>query len=70
MSSWGLSVTPITCPVCRESIPQSEWSRFVPNRITELYNKYNTPYRSFMRCCHHCETDMIPCVYNNIIQPR
>ncbi|KAI7896653.1 uncharacterized protein EV154DRAFT_411197 [Mucor mucedo] len=60
-SSWGLSVTKIRCPVCRVFIPQSEWTKFVPSSIVELYIKFNRPYRSFSRCCPHCETEAIPC---------
>ncbi|GAA5796841.1 hypothetical protein HPULCUR_002219 [Helicostylum pulchrum] len=64
-SSWGLSVTPISCPVCTELIPKHEWSRYVPQSITDTYDKFNKPYRSYIRTCHHCETDLIPCVYPN-----
>ncbi|KAL0138018.1 hypothetical protein V8B55DRAFT_1534221 [Mucor lusitanicus] len=60
-SSWGLSVTKIRCPVCRVYIHQAEWSKYVPAAITELYNKFNQPFRSFSRCCSHCETEMAPC---------
>ncbi|RCI05330.1 hypothetical protein CU098_005068 [Rhizopus stolonifer] len=63
-SSWGLSVTPIRCPVCTELIPKHEWSQYVPRKIIEIYDKFNKPYRSYTRACPHCETDMIPCTYN------
>ncbi|KAI9487483.1 MAG: hypothetical protein EXX96DRAFT_475582 [Benjaminiella poitrasii] len=64
-SSWGLSVTPIRCPVCSELIPKHEWSRYVPRKIIEMYDKFNKPYRSYIRTCPHCEFDMIPCIYNH-----
>ncbi|KAI9472927.1 hypothetical protein BDB00DRAFT_776526 [Zychaea mexicana] len=59
-TSWGLSVTKIRCPVCQDHIPQSEWSKFVPSSVVELYNRYNQPYRSFSRCCPSCETEVTP----------
>ncbi|ORY92221.1 hypothetical protein BCR43DRAFT_446226 [Syncephalastrum racemosum] len=62
-SSWGLSVTKIRCPVCQDLIPQSEWSKFVPGHVVEQYNRFNQPYRSFSRCCPHCETEAFPCDY-------
>lgn len=64
-SSWGLSVTKIRCPVCRVFIPQSEWTKFVPKSVVDLYNKFNRPYRSFSRCCPHCETEVTPCDFSN-----
>ncbi|KAI8340378.1 hypothetical protein EDC96DRAFT_611180 [Choanephora cucurbitarum] len=60
-SSWGLSVTPIKCPVCTELIPKHEWSRYVPRKIIEIYDRFNKPYRSYTRACPNCETDMTPC---------
>ncbi|KAI8336153.1 hypothetical protein BC941DRAFT_428466 [Chlamydoabsidia padenii] len=62
-SSWGLSVKKIKCPVCQVSIPQSEWSKYVPNAIVDLYNKFNRPFRSFARCCPQCETEVVACEY-------
>lgn len=47
--------------MCRVYIPQSEWTKFVPPTIVELYNKFNRPYRSFSRSCPHCETEVTPC---------
>lgn len=64
-SSWGLSVTPISCPVCNESIPKHEWSQYVPQHIVDTYDKFNKPYRSYIRTCPHCETDMIPCIHSS-----
>lgn len=69
-SSWGLSVTKIRCPVCRIYIPQSEWMKYVPASITELYNKFNQPFRSFSRCCSHCETEMAPCDFKRVCEKR
>ncbi|CEP11255.1 hypothetical protein [Parasitella parasitica] len=73
-SSWGLSVTPIRCPVCTELIPKHEWTRYVPGKIIELYDKFNKPYRSYTRACPHCENEMTPCVYtsskNQLMQPK
>ncbi|KAI7864856.1 hypothetical protein BDF14DRAFT_1731392 [Spinellus fusiger] len=63
MSSWGLTVTKIKCPVCQIPIPQSEWSQFVPAHVVEHYNRYNRPYRSYSRCCPSCETEAVPCHY-------
>ncbi|KAI8374780.1 hypothetical protein BD560DRAFT_393214 [Blakeslea trispora] len=60
-SSWGLSVTKIRCPVCKINIAQHEWAKYVPEAIIERYNKFNRPYRTFSRCCPHCETEMTPC---------
>ncbi|KAL9558065.1 hypothetical protein MBANPS3_001088 [Mucor bainieri] len=65
-SSWGLSITKIRCPVCRVYIHQAEWSKYVPAAITELYNKFNQPFRSFSRCCSHCETEMAPCDFKRV----
>ncbi|KAG2206738.1 hypothetical protein INT47_003680 [Mucor saturninus] len=64
-SSWGLSVTPISCPVCNESIPKREWSQYVPQHIVDTYDKFNKPYRSYIRTCPHCETDIIPCLHSS-----
>ncbi|KAI8996822.1 hypothetical protein BDB01DRAFT_768656 [Pilobolus umbonatus] len=64
-SSWGLDITKIKCPVCRIYIPQSEWTKYVPTSISELYDKFNRPYRSFSRYCPHCETEVMPCDYKN-----
>ncbi|KAF7726679.1 hypothetical protein EC973_008553 [Apophysomyces ossiformis] len=63
VSSWGLSVTKVRCPVCQNHIPQSEWSKFVPSSVVEQYNRFNRPYRSFTRCCPRCETEVAPCEY-------
>ncbi|CAO3576242.1 unnamed protein product [Absidia cylindrospora] len=63
-SSWGLSVKKIKCPVCLVPISQSEWSKYVPNSIVDLYNKFNRPFRSFTRCCPHCETEVVACEYS------
>ncbi|KAI9020737.1 hypothetical protein CLU79DRAFT_703889 [Phycomyces nitens] len=60
-TSWGLGVTRIKCPVCRETISKSEWSRYVSADIVERYDRYNQPYRSFSRHCLECETAIIPC---------
>ncbi|KAI9333908.1 hypothetical protein BD770DRAFT_402679 [Pilaira anomala] len=64
-SSWGLSVTKIRCPVCRVFIPQSEWTKFVPKSIVDLYTKFNRPYRSFSKCCPQCETEVTPCDFSS-----
>ncbi|KAI9494280.1 hypothetical protein BDB00DRAFT_819504 [Zychaea mexicana] len=61
-ASWGLGVTRIKCPVCQESIKQSEWSRYVPSSLVDQYEKYNQPYRPFSRWCPHCRNHpIIPC---------
>ncbi|KAL7324597.1 hypothetical protein PS15p_209770 [Mucor circinelloides] len=65
-SSWGLSITKIRCPVCRVYIHQAEWSKYVPAATTELYNKFNQPFRSFSRFCSHCETELAPCDFTRI----
>lgn len=54
-------MTPIRCPVCNELIPKHEWSRYVSQNIVAIYDKFNKPYRSYIRACPHCETDIIPC---------
>ncbi|KAI7895908.1 uncharacterized protein EV154DRAFT_477002 [Mucor mucedo] len=59
--SWGLGVTRIKCPVCQETISQSEWSKYVSPDIIEKYNKYNQPYRAFSRYCLTCEHAVSPC---------
>lgn len=69
-SSWGLNVTKIRCPVCRTYIPQTEWSKFVPASTVELYNKFNRPYRSFSRCCSHCQTEVMPCDFKRLDENR
>ncbi|KAI8384908.1 uncharacterized protein BYT42DRAFT_564019 [Radiomyces spectabilis] len=66
-TSWGLSVTTIRCPVCHDSIPQREWSKFVPRSIVEQYNRFNQPYRSFSRCCPKCQTELVPCKHKDKI---
>ncbi|KAI8971934.1 hypothetical protein BDF20DRAFT_887338 [Mycotypha africana] len=63
-SSWGLEMTQIKCPVCLITVPKYEWSRYVPKSITEMYDKFNTPYRSYIRSCPQCEADIIPCRYS------
>ncbi|KAI9025821.1 hypothetical protein CLU79DRAFT_699154 [Phycomyces nitens] len=65
MSSWGLTVTKIRCPVCQSNIPQSEWSQFVPAQVVEHYNRFNRPYRPYSRCCPQCETEAFPCEYKD-----
>ncbi|KAL0089479.1 hypothetical protein J3Q64DRAFT_1636422 [Phycomyces blakesleeanus] len=65
MSSWGLTVTKIRCPVCQTQIPQSEWSQFVPAHVVEHYNRFNRPYRPYSRCCPQCETEAFPCEYKD-----
>ncbi|OAD72833.1 hypothetical protein PHYBLDRAFT_65243 [Phycomyces blakesleeanus NRRL 1555(-)] len=60
-TSWGLGVTRIRCPVCKETIAQSEWSRYVSSDIVERYDRYNQPYRAFSRHCLDCETVITPC---------
>lgn len=64
-------MTPIKCPVCRELIPKYEWSRYVPRKLIEIYDKFNKPYRSFVRACSHCETEITPCTYqpSTLYQP-
>ncbi|GAN07777.1 conserved hypothetical protein [Mucor ambiguus] len=73
-SSWGLSVTPIRCPVCSEQIPKHEWTQYVPRKIADMYDKFNKPYRSYTRACPHCQDEMVPCVYNanqsQLMQPN
>ncbi|KAG2228801.1 hypothetical protein INT48_005383 [Thamnidium elegans] len=59
--SWGLGVTRIKCPVCQETIAQSEWSKYVSQDIIEKYNVYNQPYRPFSRYCSTCEHPVAPC---------
>ncbi|GAN01941.1 conserved hypothetical protein [Mucor ambiguus] len=59
--SWGLGVSRIKCPVCQETISQSEWSRYVSQDIIAKYNKYNQPYRPFSRYCSTCEHPVAPC---------
>ncbi|KAI8891131.1 hypothetical protein K501DRAFT_166383 [Backusella circina FSU 941] len=59
--SWGLGVSRIKCPVCQETISQSEWSRYVSPEIVDKYNRFNHPYRPFSRHCHGCESPIAPC---------
>ncbi|KAI8379813.1 hypothetical protein EDC96DRAFT_491805 [Choanephora cucurbitarum] len=59
--SWGLGVARIKCPVCQETIHQSEWSRYVSPTIIEKYNRYNQPYRPFSRHCPTCQHPVAPC---------
>ncbi|KAI9304258.1 hypothetical protein BJ944DRAFT_88434 [Cunninghamella echinulata] len=63
MSSWGIGVTKVKCPVCQEHIPQSEWSQYVPELIVNHYDRFNQPFRSFTRCCPYCEKEAKPCDY-------
>ncbi|CAO3612181.1 unnamed protein product [Cunninghamella blakesleeana] len=60
-SSWGIGVTKVKCPVCQESIPQHEWSKYVPSIIVDHYNRFNQPFRSFTRSCPNCENEIKPC---------
>ncbi|CAO3586628.1 unnamed protein product [Absidia cylindrospora] len=60
-ASWGLGVTRIKCPVCQETIPQSEWSRYVSKQVVDKYNEFNQPYRPFVRHCSACENQVVPC---------
>jgi len=63
-SSWGLSITKIKCPVCRDCIPYGEWSKYVPQHVIDTYNKFNQPYRSFSRFCPDCQDEVKACEYN------
>lgn len=63
-TSWGLSITKIKCPVCRDCIPFSEWSKYVPQHIVDTYQKFNQPYRSFSRFCPDCQEEVKACEYN------
>ncbi|KAI9010453.1 hypothetical protein CLU79DRAFT_773135, partial [Phycomyces nitens] len=56
-SSWGLGVTQIQCPVCQRPVPKAEWSKYVSPAVLEQYNKFNQPYRSYVRACPYCETE-------------
>ncbi|KAG0329793.1 hypothetical protein BG004_002246 [Podila humilis] len=57
-NSWGLDVTKIKCPVCEDTIPLSEWSKYVDQATRDQYQQYNQPYRSFSRFCHECEEEV------------
>ncbi|KAI9266113.1 hypothetical protein BY458DRAFT_512691 [Sporodiniella umbellata] len=67
-SSWGLSVTTIKCPVCNILVHKREWGRYVPRSIVALYEKHNTPYRSYSRVCSHCDVELKPCTQNGDFQ--
>ncbi|ORY95746.1 hypothetical protein BCR43DRAFT_441722 [Syncephalastrum racemosum] len=59
--SWGLGVTRIQCPVCHDTIRQSEWSKYVSPATVEKYEQYNQPYRPFSRFCAQCRAQVSPC---------
>ncbi|KAF9357695.1 hypothetical protein BGX26_003273 [Mortierella sp. AD094] len=58
-NSWGLNVTKIKCPVCQDTIAQSEWTKYVDQSTLAQYNQYNQPYRSFSRFCNECEHELV-----------
>ncbi|KAG0018131.1 E3 ubiquitin-protein ligase arih2 [Entomortierella chlamydospora] len=58
-NSWGLNVTKIKCPVCQDTIAQSEWTKYVDQLTLAQYNQYNQPYRSFSRFCNGCEHELV-----------
>ncbi|KAI8378053.1 uncharacterized protein BYT42DRAFT_572553 [Radiomyces spectabilis] len=61
-ASWGLGITRIQCPVCKDPIPVSEWSRYVSPKIVNKYQQFNQPYRSFARHCVSCDIAVTPCL--------
>ncbi|OZJ03323.1 hypothetical protein BZG36_04231 [Bifiguratus adelaidae] len=61
-SSWGLTQTKIKCPVCRDVIPQAEWSRYVPRELVQRFERYNRPYMSFGRFCS-CGAEVVVCMH-------
>ncbi|KAL1914674.1 uncharacterized protein VTP21DRAFT_8085 [Calcarisporiella thermophila] len=65
-SSWGIGITKIKCPVCGDILAQSEWSKYVDPRTVELYNKYNTPYRSLTRYCPRCGGEVVAATVNSV----
>ncbi|KAF9929977.1 hypothetical protein BGZ67_006021 [Mortierella alpina] len=58
-NSWGLNITKIKCPVCQDTIPLSEWTKYVDHATFAQYNQYNQPYRSFSRFCGGCEQEVV-----------
>ncbi|KAG9325191.1 hypothetical protein KVV02_002045 [Mortierella alpina] len=58
-NSWGLNITKIKCPVCQDTIPLSEWTKYVDRATFAQYNQYNQPYRSFSRYCGGCEQEVV-----------
>ncbi|CAO3570546.1 unnamed protein product [Mortierella alpina] len=58
-NSWGLNITKIKCPVCQDTIPLSEWTKYVDRATYAQYNQYNQPYRSFSRFCGGCEQEVV-----------
>ncbi|ORZ21607.1 hypothetical protein BCR42DRAFT_475153 [Absidia repens] len=64
MASWGLGVTTLKCPVCYDPIPRDEWCHLVPQSVVDHYDRFNQPFRSFTRCCPHCEEETKPCDYS------
>ncbi|KAF9431859.1 hypothetical protein BGZ76_011611 [Entomortierella beljakovae] len=58
-NSWGLNVTKIKCPVCQDTIAQSEWIKYVDQATLVQYNQYNQPYRSFSRFCNECDHESV-----------
>ncbi|KAF8935809.1 hypothetical protein BGZ52_003854 [Haplosporangium bisporale] len=57
-NSWGLNVTKIKCPVCQDTIPLAEWSKYVDQATRDQYQLYNQPYRSFSRFCNECDEEV------------
>ncbi|KAG0257090.1 E3 ubiquitin-protein ligase arih2 [Mortierella polycephala] len=58
-NSWGLNITKIKCPVCQDTIPISEWTRYVDQATLTQYHQYNQPYRSFSRFCNECGQEAV-----------
>ncbi|KAF9561828.1 hypothetical protein EC968_005584 [Mortierella alpina] len=58
-NSWGLNITKIKCPVCQDTIPLAEWTKYVDRATFAQYNQYNQPYRSFSRFCGGCEQEVV-----------
>ncbi|KNE54238.1 hypothetical protein AMAG_00228 [Allomyces macrogynus ATCC 38327] len=57
-NSWGIGVSPIKCPVCQDHLARADWTRFAPQRLIDLYDKYNAPHRSVFRTCGECGIDV------------
>ncbi|KAI8815454.1 hypothetical protein BJ742DRAFT_17450 [Cladochytrium replicatum] len=55
---WGLTVPQVYCPVCRDEIPNSEWTRHADHATVALFNQYNQPFRPLRRHCQKCGAEV------------
>lgn len=51
----------VKCPVCSESMSESEWTQYVRPETSRRFRQLNRPFPVFTRFCNACDT-AIPAV--------